>query len=181
MDVIDPYIERYGERLYGLCRALCASRADADDLYQETWLRAVRSFARYDPARPFAPWITRICVNVYRSQLRRRALSPVYNRFATTEEKDAALAAAPAPERAEYGELYDAVARLPERLRVAVILYYFRDMDVAAAARAPPARRHGQVAAAQGARPAQGGVGGCAARWGGCAGRRARCVRRCGR
>ena len=38
----------------------------------------------------------------------------------------------PAPERAEYGELYDAVARLPERLRVAVILYYFRDMDVAA-------------------------------------------------
>ena len=136
MDVIDPYIERYGERLYGLCRALCASRADADDLYQETWLRAVRSFARYDPARPFAPWITRICVNVYRSQLRRRALSPVYNRFATTEEKDAALAAAPAPERAEYGELYDAVARLPERLRVAVILYYFRDMDVAAAARA---------------------------------------------
>lgn len=95
MDVIDPYIERYGERLYGLCRALCASRADADDLYQETWLRAVRSFARYDPARPFAPWITRICVNVYRSQLRRRALSPVYNRFATTEEKDAALAAAP--------------------------------------------------------------------------------------
>ena len=78
MDVIDPYIERYGERLYGLCRALCTSRADADDLYQETWLRAVRSFARYDPARPFAPWITRICVNVYRSQLRRRALSPVY-------------------------------------------------------------------------------------------------------
>ena len=96
----------------------------------------MRSFARYDPARPFAPWITRICVNVYRSQLRRRALSPVYNRFATTDEKDAALAAAPAPERAEYGELYDAVARLPERLRVAVILYYFRDMDVAAAARA---------------------------------------------
>ena len=53
MDVIDPYIERYVELLYGLCRALCASRADADDLYQETWLRAVRSFARYGaPVRP---------------------------------------------------------------------------------------------------------------------------------
>ena len=78
MDVIDPYIERYGERLYGLCRALCASRADADDLYQETWLKVIRYYDRYDPSREFEPWLTRICVNTYRSTLRRMIRSPVF-------------------------------------------------------------------------------------------------------
>ena len=34
----DQYIQQYGRRLYGLCRSLCASPYDADDLYQETWL-----------------------------------------------------------------------------------------------------------------------------------------------
>ena len=29
--MIDSYIRQYGGKLYGLCRTLCASEADADD------------------------------------------------------------------------------------------------------------------------------------------------------
>ena len=37
--VIDQYIQQYGRRLYGLCMHLCANRFEADDLYQDTWIR----------------------------------------------------------------------------------------------------------------------------------------------
>lgn len=65
--MIDQYIQQYGRRLYGLCRSLCSSPYDADDLYQETWLRVVKHISQYDPSREFEPWLTRICVNTYRS------------------------------------------------------------------------------------------------------------------
>ena len=74
--MIDQYIQQYGRRLYGLCRSLCANPFDADDLYQETWLRVVKHISQYDPSREFEPWLTRICVNTYRSTLRRIAKSP---------------------------------------------------------------------------------------------------------
>ena len=132
--MVDQYIRQYGKRLYGLCLSLCADSAEADDLYQDTWLRVLKSLPRYDPNRPFEPWLTKICVNTYRSALRRAARSPLLG-FRTNEEKDALLCAVPAPEGEDYAALYEAVARLPEKLRVAVILFYFEDMDVAAAAR----------------------------------------------
>ena len=95
--LIDQYIQKYGRRLYGLCRSLCASPYDADDLYQETWLRVVKHISQYDPSREFEPWLTRICVNTYRSTLRRLAKSPLLD-FSNGDEKDRLLASIPAPE-----------------------------------------------------------------------------------
>lgn len=133
--MLDPYIKQYGPRLYGLCHALTATAFDADDLYQETWLKALRAFSRYDPARPFGPWITRICVNTYRSQLRRLAASPILS-FRSTQALEDTLQAAPTPGAEDYSDLQNAIDQLPEKLRLAVILYYFEDLDVAATAAA---------------------------------------------
>ena len=131
--MIDQYIQQYGRRLYGLCRSLCADPFDADDLYQETWLRVVKHISRYDPGREFEPWLTRICVNTYRSVLRRLAKSPLLN-FSSGEEKDNLLASIPAPEETDYASLYEAMDKLPEKLRLTVILFYFRGEDLASTA-----------------------------------------------
>ena len=131
--MIDQYIRQYGKRLYGLCLTLCANTFEADDLYQDTWLRVVKSIDQYDPGREFEPWLTRICVNTYRNALRRIARSPLLN-YQTSEEKERALQSVPASENPDYTPLYEAVDRLPEKLRLCVILFYFHGMDVAAAA-----------------------------------------------
>jgi len=47
--VLDEYIEKYGRRLYGLCRTLCKNLGDADDLYQKTWLKVYQKLAQYNP------------------------------------------------------------------------------------------------------------------------------------
>lgn len=131
--MIDQYIRRYGKRLYGLCLKLCANPFEADDLYQDTWMRVLRSIDQYDSCHPFEPWLTRICVNIYRNKLRRIARSPVML-FRTTDEHDFILSEAPAPEQTDYGDLHTAIDNLPEKLRLTVILFYFRDMDIASTA-----------------------------------------------
>ena len=132
--MLDTYIRTYGKRLYGLCRKLCTSPCDADDLYQDTWLRVLKSMGRYDASRPFEPWLTRICVNLYRNSLRRVPKNPFFNDFSSAGEYEAAFVTACAPPAEDYGVLHAAVSRLPERLRLAVILFYFRDMDSKAVA-----------------------------------------------
>lgn len=127
--MLDPYIRQYGRRLYGLCLTLCANQFDADDLYQDTWMKAMNHWDQYDQSQDFEPWLTTICVNTYRSALRRLARSPLL-RFSTHEEQDQVLCSIPAPEKRDYLPLYEAIDRLPDKLRTTVILYYFRDMDM---------------------------------------------------
>lgn len=131
--MIDQYIKQYGKRLYGLCVTLCTNTFDADDLYQETWLKVVKSIDQYDPSKDFEPWLTRICVNSYRNVVKRRSIISVVE-FQTTEDKDAFMQSIPEAEDKDYTPLYDAIDKLPEKLRLTVILFYFRDMDISSTA-----------------------------------------------
>ena len=45
---MDRYIQAHGQRLFGLCLTLCAHRQDAEDLYQDTWLKVLRHKAVRD-------------------------------------------------------------------------------------------------------------------------------------
>ena len=117
--MLDGYIQKYGKRLFGLCLTLCANGPDAEDLYQDTWLKVLRHWGRYDEAKEFEPWLTAICVNTYRDRLRRLQRLPLFREL--PEE----LAA---PEQTDYSDLHRAIDRLPEKLRITVILFYFHDM-----------------------------------------------------
>ena len=126
---MDQYIRKYGKRLYGLCMTLCADKHEADDLYQDTWVKVLKRFDTYDPSRDFEPWLTRLCVNTYRDRLRRLSRSPFLN-FSSNETKEAFLLTATAPEVEDYSDLYAAIDQLPEKLRLTIILFYFEDMDI---------------------------------------------------
>ncbi len=126
---INTYIATYGRRLYGLCMHLCRNHDDAEDLYQETWLKAIASFANYDTQKPFEPWISCICVNTYKDMYRRRKRSPVFNLFQTTEEKTSVLAGQADPVK-RYDDLAEAVGELDENLRVTILLFYYLGLNV---------------------------------------------------
>lgn len=131
--MIDQYIRQYGKRLYGLCLKLCANSFEADDLYQDTWLQVLKCIHQYNPAQPFEPWLTKICVNTYRNTLRRIARSP-FLQFRTDQEQEDFFRRIPAPEKEDYAELRQAIDGLSEKLRLAVILFYFQDMNISAVA-----------------------------------------------
>ena len=73
-------VERYAPAVRRLTRAVLRDDQDADDAAQEGFLAAWRHFGRYDPARPFGPWLMRIVVNAAHDLRRRsqvRAADPV--------------------------------------------------------------------------------------------------------
>lgn len=131
--MINHFIQQYGKRLYGLCMTLCANPFEADDLYQDTWLKVVKNFSQYDQTKDFEPWLTKICVNTYRNTLRRMAKSP-FRTFTSTKEQENLLQSVLAPEAKDYSSLHLAIQKLPEKLRITVVLFYFCDMDIASTA-----------------------------------------------
>lgn len=134
--MINQYIEEYGKRLYGLCLTLCADTFNAEDLYQETWLKVCRKISQYDEKKPFEGWLTGICVNLYRDNLRKQKISKIFDGFASSEEKDRAIESVPDKVKKDYSELHEAIDKLPEKLRITVIVYYFRGLSEAQTAAA---------------------------------------------
>lgn len=134
--MLDSYIQKHGRRLYGLCRTLCANPLDAEDLYQDTWLKVYKKFDLYNPEFEFERWLTRICVNTFRDHYRKKKISMIVDNFQSQEIKDTILNNAPAKVDEDYSDLHDAVQRLPEKIRLTVILYYFKELDVSETAQA---------------------------------------------
>ncbi len=118
-------------RVFGLCRQLLGSAVGAEDATSEVFMRAYKAFQDYDTGRPFAGWIATIashhCIDVIR---RGKNEAPTFGHELTeklaadTDDTDA-LAHIETAERAR--EVNAAVASLPARYRVPLVLAYYRD------------------------------------------------------
>ncbi len=126
MTLFESYIEKHGRRLYGLCLSLIGQ--DADDLYQETWLRAYMKLGSYKPELPFEAWLTSICVNAYRDEVRKRRRR-IAHEIDTEEKQEMIEAIADTEDAYSVLELREAVESLPTKLREAVVLYYYCGHD----------------------------------------------------
>ncbi|MBS1724871.1 MAG: sigma-70 family RNA polymerase sigma factor [Armatimonadetes bacterium] len=58
---------------YNMAFRLTGNSSDAEDLLQETYVRAFRFFHRYDEALPFCSWLYRIMTNVHIDTVRKRS------------------------------------------------------------------------------------------------------------
>lgn len=126
------YIEQYSADLTRLCISLCGNNADAEDLFQDTWLKALRGFDTYDGERPFDKWLFAICVNAFKNKTALFFNKKRYH-FSSDEEMQSFFDSLPdtaseAPDR--YYELHSAVCELPRKQRAALVLYYFREHSV---------------------------------------------------
>jgi RNA polymerase sigma-70 factor (ECF subfamily) len=128
-DAFEALFGRYRSRLYGFLLRRVGDSA-ADDLFQETWLRVVRSRERFDPRRRFSTWLFQIANNLARDRGRRLAVRSK----ARGELVDQARRAEPNPLRvAEPVENRLDVARRLESLsdpqREVLLLRYYEQMS----------------------------------------------------
>ncbi len=68
----EALFNRHYGQAYNIAYRLTGNAADAEDLVQEAFLRAYRSFSRYDRSMPFMNWLNRILVNQYIDLYRRK-------------------------------------------------------------------------------------------------------------
>jgi len=136
-------LTRYVENM--LCRHRGrVRRGDADDIVQETWLRALRCLDRYDARWAFSTWLftiaRRSCLTQLRTIQRARALEAAVARPGECDHLPGPLTRAIEAEQTQ--RLWNAVAvALPQRQAAAVRLHYGEGMaidDIAAAVGTSP-------------------------------------------
>lgn len=57
-------VQRYQQSVFNVCYRMMLERRDAEDLTQETFMRAYQRLGLFDRERPFGPWIRRIAANL---------------------------------------------------------------------------------------------------------------------
>ncbi len=126
-------IERHTPGLYHFCRRLGLSNHDAEDVVQETFIKAHGARSRFDPRYAFSTWLFTIGRRLAYSFHRRRQARPEV----TTEHPPEPVAPQPAePEAAAAGLWDQARARLTRREFEALWLRYDQDLSVREIARA---------------------------------------------
>lgn len=124
---------RHGRRLYRLALRLASDPAAAEDLVQETFLRAARRPQRVpaEPARGEA-WLVRVLVNLARDDYRRRRTRRAAAASLAHDARNPVDAAGAVLARHDVAA---ALARLPARRRAVVVLHELEELDAAAIAR----------------------------------------------
>ena len=126
----EGYVAQYSRELTRLCMKLCGNADDAEDLFQDTWTRALEKLDRYDESRSFKSWLFAVCVNLYKNAGKSGYCS-LRRHFATREEQERFLGSIPDTERDldAYLDLYGALYTLPKKHRTVIILYYFKEFS----------------------------------------------------
>lgn len=128
----DEVVDRFGVEIHRFAIHLTRNPTDADDLYQETVLKAFRAFDRLDGAANHRAWLYRIATNAFLSDRRKRGREGPLD-----EDRAGAIPAAATDQaaRIDAGDLLrevDAfVAALPTKQRVALVQRKYHDLSYA--------------------------------------------------
>jgi RNA polymerase sigma-70 factor (ECF subfamily) len=124
-------MSRHNQRLYRVARALMGDAAEAEDVVQESWVRAFQQLIHLTERSHFRAWVTRVAVNEAlgrrRQRLRRELLSDSEVEMMSDDDDPEAHTA-----RRELRPVLEAaVSALPDLLRAVFMLREVEGMPVA--------------------------------------------------
>jgi RNA polymerase sigma-70 factor (ECF subfamily) len=143
-DAFRVLVDRHSRNIFRLAYRMTGIEQDAEDVVQETFLRAYRKLGQFESRSNFGTWLYRVTVNCALDYLRQRERRDKEIRVAPAsgsdgqETQDAMLnvpSGEPSPERvvesAEVGrKLASALAELSPRERTAFVLRHFEGMSI---------------------------------------------------
>ncbi len=130
LNAFEALIKEHQSSVFNVCYRILGNHQEAEDLTQDAFIRAYQKLARYDPSRPFGPWMRTLAANLCYNHLKKGRLE----RVPLEDEKDQ-LKDNPSnhPERLleisqENRELYHALWKLPANQRIALELRHFQGL-----------------------------------------------------
>jgi RNA polymerase sigma-70 factor (ECF subfamily) len=141
MDAFESLVRKYQGMIYSLCRRIVGTHQAADDLAQETFVKAYFSLSRFDLRWPFYPWLRRIAVNGSFNYLKARKRECRLDERAAADPPLAFSTESARPEekaaRAEFEDRFEqALESLPDDQRSVFVLRFYEEMSYAEIARA---------------------------------------------
>ncbi len=122
----DDFLARlspHKEKLYNFILKSVNYSPDADDLYQDTALKAFRYFSSYDKDKAFKPWIFRIASNTIRDYFRQHHPTLHLEHLDVPDRADSRT-------EQDVREIYRLAGRLKPKHRHVFFLYYYNDFSV---------------------------------------------------
>ena len=107
-------IKRYGPTVYRTAYAYVRSKHDADDIFQEVFLRYHRSAPLFESNQHEKAWLLKVTINCAKSFFRspwRQRMIPLEDTYVYTNTKES--------------EIADALTQLPAKYRTVVHLHYY--------------------------------------------------------
>jgi RNA polymerase sigma-70 factor (ECF subfamily) len=132
-------IKRFQGVVFGLCYRMMSHRQDAEDVVQDTFLRALRAIGGFDAARPLRPWLLQIAANRCRTALARRARRPLLASSEPVVDRADPRAGLADPDDLA-GELERVLQRLRPEYRLVFVLFHEQNLsyeEIAQTARRP--------------------------------------------
>jgi RNA polymerase sigma-70 factor (ECF subfamily) len=125
MRSLERWVTVYQPVVFRAAYLILRDPASAEDVAQETFLRAFRAAHKADPGEGVRAWLYRIAVNTALNEVRRRKReTAALDRARTVDRNDD-----PTDTSDTMSVVAAAIDRLPERLRIAVICRYFLDLS----------------------------------------------------
>ena len=135
-------VVRYQDRVYNTCYRMCHNHADALDLTQSAFLKALEALPRFEARAGFFTWLFRIAVNLTLSYRRKQGRRPVLSlrHFDDGRQHEPAAPTGTTDPSKEVAQaelrrrLEGALDRLDDEFRAAVVLRDVEGLDYAAIA-----------------------------------------------
>jgi len=134
VNAFEGIVLRWQRPLVNMAWRYCRDRGRAEEMAQEALVRAWRGLAQWRREASFSTWLFALAANVFRTELKRFPTE-------TLPLEDAPEPSGPASQhntlatKMSHEVVRSAVLALPRRYREPVVLFYFHEMDMEAAAR----------------------------------------------
>ena len=146
-ETFDEIVHRYERELYNYLYRYLGNTANAEDVFQKTFLAVLKGCNQFEAGRAFRPWLYTIATNNAVDHLRKAKRFSVISMDAPMENDqnnciaDTIAGDEPEPfademDREIACEVREAVASLPEPMRQAVYMVYFQGLSYREAAEA---------------------------------------------
>ena len=139
MEQLEQCVDLYGSDIYSFCRHLTQNAAEGEDLYQETFLKAVELVAKMDMQQNPKSYLISISIRLWRNQRRKldwvKSHTENQSMEALSENGQELCSADHSPEEQYIDcELQALVTRcvdaLPAHYRIPVSMYYSADLSI---------------------------------------------------
>ena len=123
----EEVIDRYADMVYRLALLQVKSQADADDIFQEVFIRLVKNIEKLQSWEHVKAWLIKVTINCSRKHFAKFEIK----NFLPVEEIEETGVEEGGYERAEgEGPVTEAVKKLPPKYRNVVHLFYYEELSV---------------------------------------------------
>jgi len=137
LDVITALLNEHGDAIYSFCIYLAKNKHDGEDLFQQTFIKAMEISSRIDKNNNPKSYLMSIAVNIWRNTIQKQARRSRITQMINTEGDEAALFVDNSVDielnlinKTINQTLHKIIDKLDDKYRIPVILFYAEDMKI---------------------------------------------------